>query len=386
MAHGRGWRDLCGGGFFIYLLKGICHDRSHGKSFFFRELACPGTFSGSLGSEDPHTRSRAVGQLTDQELLERIASNDPDRQVRRAAVMRIACEQALFRIACRDHDYYVRQATLSRIRSGRLLAEVILGKQDDYYFCKEALAGIQDEDVLAGLVEGLTDRDIKSAVVQRISDQDLLAAIACSQCDFYVRAEALKKITDRSVLRKLALHDPDYYVRALAVNQLDDPELLAHIAANDPDYNVRGQAVLRISDETVLAGVVRCDPDLEVRKKALENIRKYRHSGVNLFVEAGDAFLQRAVRARLTSLGFRMQPGGEGAAMTTPSSASNGVWKHLPSPPSETDPCLCNGPNNGPASAWPAPAFFARVAASKVVEWVFSPAMSALSLRKVASW
>lgn len=107
---------------------------------------------------DPAVREEAVRDLDDQELLERIALDDPDEIVRLAAVGRLTDQDALARFA-RGRDAL---ATLAAQR-------------------------LTEPALLAGVAQFSESRDVRELAVGRITDRAVLQRIATSDTDSEIR-------------------------------------------------------------------------------------------------------------------------------------------------------------------------------------------------------
>ncbi len=250
---------------------------------------------------DTKKRRELARNLEDPKLLAEIIHKDPEQTVRLVAVEKITDVQVLNEIAASAPFYYLRHAAVRKIRDPRVLANIVMHNQHDYYLCKDAIYHITDQDMLASLLEALTDRDMKTAVVRQIQDQTVLADIACCNSDFYVRCDALKKITDEQILIHIARNDSDYYVRAMAVQQIHDQDIIREIALRDADHYVRAQAVSRIYDATILKIIISKDQDFDVRKRALANIKDASLLR-DLEKELTDAYILRKIRVSLDNL------------------------------------------------------------------------------------
>lgn len=134
-------------------------------------------FKPAYKSKDPEVRLKAIEKIDDENLLARLAMDDPSPRVRSAAVRKVGNQD--------------------------LLQEIALdGKEID----------------------------ARIAAVERIDDQEMLAEIIKIRKNYQLTGACFTRITDRKILEKIA-HDPGYNMsaRRLAIEQFADEAYLAEM-------------------------------------------------------------------------------------------------------------------------------------------------------------
>jgi hypothetical protein len=133
-----------------------------------------------------------------QELLEKIAVNDPEDDVRRAATEKLENQELLEKIAVDD-----------------------------------------PED------------DVRRAATKKLENQELLEKIAVYDSDWGVRCAATEKLENQELLEKIAANDANWAVRRVATEKLENQELLEKIEVDDPDDDVRHAATEKLHKKVI---------------------------------------------------------------------------------------------------------------------------------------
>jgi hypothetical protein len=249
-----------------------------------------------LAQADPESavRSVAVLRLTDQAVLGRIAQSDSDALVRTRAVERVSDQAVLAGLATATHEDVrlgavgaltdqtvlakvartdpsrgVRARAVARLKDQAELAAAVALSDPDGVVRKAAVGLLTDQSVLARVAKSDKDPDVALAAVRSITDEGVRAEVAASAVADDVRELALGGIDDQRVIAALARKDPAPRVRYKAIAKLTDQGVLADLAKNDPEPKIRIQAIARVSGQSVLADVARAGPDWEVRLSAV---------------------------------------------------------------------------------------------------------------------
>ncbi|MCD6161167.1 MAG: hypothetical protein J7K40_01995 [candidate division Zixibacteria bacterium] len=98
-------------------------------------------------SKDPEVRLKAVGKLTDQQLLSEIAKTDKSIRVRKAAVARVNDQEMLFSIALDGREIDARIDAVERIESQQKLA-LIIKIRKNYQLMGACFSQISDKKIL----------------------------------------------------------------------------------------------------------------------------------------------------------------------------------------------------------------------------------------------
>jgi hypothetical protein len=144
----------------------------------------------------------AVGQLTDQALLEKIAAGNDDLDARLLAVKRLTGQAALAQIAVSSKFPAVCDAAIRRVTDQTLLANIAAG--DESYVRSSAIQNLTDQAQLAKVAQTGVDPHVRWMAVARLRDRTLLAEVATGR-DPLVRARAISALEeDNPALERLA--------------------------------------------------------------------------------------------------------------------------------------------------------------------------------------
>jgi len=151
---------------------------------------------------DAEVRRTAVLEMTDadQEILSTLAREDQDRGVRLVAIARLSDHVLLSELAGAEMEAEIVEAIVNR--RDQLFHAAIL-PVDALDSCREALAGLTSQALLADLAERAELPAVRVAAVERLSDQDLLAALIEKNCGREVAAVALARIDREDLLERL---------------------------------------------------------------------------------------------------------------------------------------------------------------------------------------
>ena len=147
--------------------------------------------------------------------------------------------------------------------------------------------GLLDKDLIRDLKH--KDSEVRLEAVKKINDESVLADVINNDSDLFVCLEALQKISDESVLADIIKNHSDSFFRRKALNKISDESVLAYVAKNDSEERIRLEAVKKITDESVLADVAKNVSDGRVRFEAVKKI-----SDESILTEVGKTFYQEA--------------------------------------------------------------------------------------------
>lgn len=173
---------------------------------------------------DPAVRAEGVREdvrAEDQELLSRVAAQDPDPRVRKAAVRKLA-RVADLAAAARDSDEGVRDAAVESL--------LVLARGSDESTAAPALAALSEERHLTVVArEGLL-APVRLAAVARIGETRALVLLARLAEDASVRAAALDRMQDGALVAEVALKGQHKSTAVAAVERVQDEATLEVIA------------------------------------------------------------------------------------------------------------------------------------------------------------
>ncbi|OGQ95629.1 MAG: hypothetical protein A2521_17165 [Deltaproteobacteria bacterium RIFOXYD12_FULL_57_12] len=131
----------------------------------------------------PEVRIEALGKITDESVLAKVASNDSAEKVRLAAV--------------------------ERLSSPELLSQVARNEEEKHWIRKKAVQGIHDQDLLKKLSMESDSSEVAETSTQKIFDQSVLAEIAQKAVSYTARRCAVDQLTSLEYLLVIARHHQD---------------------------------------------------------------------------------------------------------------------------------------------------------------------------------
>ena len=173
---------------------------------------------------DIYVRNAALGNLFDQNLLEKVLKEVKDSGVRRFVIRRIDNQELIREIAKNDNDLEVRQTAVERL---------------------QVLDRIQltDEDKRIRLPSA---RELEIRALDIQENQALFAEIVLNEKDIYVRNAAIGRLFDQNLLEEVLKASTDSNVRRSAIKKFNNFEIIAEIVKNDDDPEVRQTAIERL--------------------------------------------------------------------------------------------------------------------------------------------
>lgn len=276
---------------------------------FFNNL-----FKPKYENSDHKKREEAAKELTDEEILIKLALNDPNPFVREAAIANpyLKNEDVLISIAKSNRGYRERSLAVKKITNEKVLFN-ILQNDDSTDVCQSAAynPNLKSEETLGYVAKKrLTYYTHREKVIEKINDEKILCEIAkyadsptdpehhsSNPPPEYIIAEhAFLKVKDKelildiainsrySVIRKKALEKIDReedLIRALdseysdtkikVINIISDENLLTDVCLNDESSSVRLEATNKLSNPETLKTLATSDESYIVRQEAINN-------------------------------------------------------------------------------------------------------------------
>lgn len=162
-------------------------------------------------------------------------------------------------------EFRIRAAAVGRLTDQKVLAKIAW--HDPHAEIKSlAIERLTDQSFLAGIA---TKHPFRRWVVKRLRDQSLISQIAQNDADFQVRHEAVKVLMDQPALASIATKDPEAFIRVDAVKNLADQKLLRKISNSDPEKYVREAACERIFELTLQLLCIKCSRLYSIGKDAI---------------------------------------------------------------------------------------------------------------------
>ncbi len=187
-------------------------------------------------------RINALRKLNDEEIFKNLALNDDNKRVRNAAVLKITDRKLLASIAVDIKEWVdIRKNALGKISDQEVLEKIALGipgehHMDGRHIREAATRKLIDQEILRRLALKLEWLELAKTAVERISDQRILGEISLtppggySQAGRYllpaVQVAAVRKLLDKKILLEIALKDTCLAsVREAAIGRLTDQRI-----------------------------------------------------------------------------------------------------------------------------------------------------------------
>jgi hypothetical protein len=238
---------------------------------------------------EPDVRMAAVEHLTDQAVLAEIARQSPLPDYRVAAIERLEDPSVLAEIATSagaEGGYLGKpafEAALARITDQKVIERLATGSGSELAR-QAALAKLTDQEALARIGRGLKDDPLsdRSAqlIAENLTDQGALAELATSAVSASMRKAARRELKDQPALAASLEKDPEYdfLETPTEIRRLSDSALLGRLAAQAKNARTREGAVGRVRDAALLARIAKEDGEVAVRHAAATRLSAVQHN------------------------------------------------------------------------------------------------------------
>ncbi|MCC6749915.1 MAG: DUF349 domain-containing protein [Deltaproteobacteria bacterium] len=223
---------------------------------------------------DATVRAQAVRQLeTEQsDTLANVLRSDPDPAVRRIALKKVQDASLLEVVAREDPERELREEAAARL--GTMIVAVATSEApvDE---CLAALGRAVDQAALAEVAKNARHEVVRAAALDRLTDGRLLAEVARQAREPGVRMAALRRVQDPAVLRSIVLAEENKETALAALQRIEDPALLEEVVKKTKLKAVRRRAqqqLATLKPETPGAAKPRVDPQTQHRQ--LQIVRK----------------------------------------------------------------------------------------------------------------
>ncbi len=206
-------------------------------------------------------RLLAIEKASDLAMLEKIARNaEEENEIRIAAINKLVDQRVLSQIGFADESFLkpIRKATTARIEALQL---AIIDAADT-----------TQEKIHDLAINGIS-LTVRVAAVKKIDDQETLIKHAKTDEEEEVRLAAVEKVVDLQALLDVALTDKEESIRLAAVKTLTDEPTLAKVAKQTDNEDVGIAAVKKLTQETIVEDVALNAKEWEVRLAALEQVQ-----------------------------------------------------------------------------------------------------------------
>ncbi|MBQ6219366.1 MAG: BspA family leucine-rich repeat surface protein [Methanosphaera sp.] len=252
---------------------------------FFNNL-----FKPKYENTDYKKREEAAKELTDEDILIKLALDDPHPNVREAAIANpcLRNEDVLISIAKSNSSYRERRLAVKKITDEKVLF-YILQNDDSTDVCKSAAhnPNLKSEETLGYVAKKrFTYYTYREKLIEKINDEKILCDIA-KYADSPTNPErhytnpppkdiiaecAFLKVKDKELILDIAMNSDYHLIRNKALDKIDREEDLIR-ALDSEYYDIRGKVIKIISDENLLTDVSLNDESSSVRIEATKKIR-----------------------------------------------------------------------------------------------------------------
>lgn len=224
--------------------------------------------------------------------------NSPNYQARIKAVNNLTDQNVLYKVALEDISYEVKIAALNKISDQNIISRLIFESYEPN-LCLEALNKITDQNILYKLSMEGSNLNLRIAATNKITDQKLINSLVAESKDYKLRSELINKISDQSTLYTIALNDLSYNVKLAAFNKITDQNLINKLATESKERNLILEAVVKVSDQNTLYKIASENDDYYIRSEALNRINQSYLA--KLAVESEELSLRLKVSDMLTN-------------------------------------------------------------------------------------
>ena len=242
-------------------------------------------------------KERSINEITDQGILEYIARNDSDSNIRKTAIKKLTDVFVLLDIMNNDEknqDYFVsdtaKEKCIKLIKNQKnqsFLVNIIQNCGDSYKGYKVREAAIEmltDQSFIEDIALRSTDFQARKAAAKKMTNKSLLSIIARNDgdsirkevenilIDMSESTDLIQQDSDLSSIEYSAKNESDWKKRLLAVDRLTNQTLLMDISKNDREWYIRMVAVNKITDQKFLLDIVKSDSEFEVCRSAISKL------------------------------------------------------------------------------------------------------------------
>lgn len=196
-----------------------------------------------IARNEPNDRIRgtALECLSDPSLQAQLAANDSSREIRRWAATTLNDQGMLIYLARNDPEGDVRQIAISRIQDDMTRASLALWDKAAKIEDREQALGLlkPDEAALEKLIVQYDSYGFSGAALPLIHDEDRLMRIA--QARIFASDAAIRRITDRKKLLFLAADPETVFPAVEQIQKLKmlDEEAIGHVHSSYPEENLK---------------------------------------------------------------------------------------------------------------------------------------------------
>ena len=241
----------------------INYIETHSNESLFIEIA--------QKDENPHVRIAAIYRIQDMDMIWKMASTHPEYDTRFILYKKLNRKSLLEEIT--GENLTQSRINLVKDLDNAKILEDIAFNDFDVDVRSAAVERIDDENVLAEITKNSPDTAVRIKAVERISDESLLFNIAQKDKNLKVRIAAINEIRDMDLIWQMANTHKDYDTRFALYKKLNNRPLLEEMTGENLTQS-RKKLVKKLDNEKFLNDIVSSDSDFEVKLQALKKLNK----------------------------------------------------------------------------------------------------------------
>ena len=262
----------------------------------------------AMANESEPVREAAANRIKDQAALQMLVAESTN-EVREIAVKKLEDQRLLEKIAATTNESYsARKAAVEALKDEQALIRIAKDENMGSGLRAEAVSGVRNQEVLAQLARGERDGSVRDCAFRGVTN-----AVVRAELEPWIKKAAVEKITgDRTLLARIAAESATPEVRQIAAEKLGDQRLLFSIASSNeyPD-SVQKAAVKALTNQAQLESLA-CETNLSCETR-IEAITKLTNASIlaslaNLTgTDNRDGMIREAAIGKLTDQALLVQ-------------------------------------------------------------------------------
>jgi tetratricopeptide (TPR) repeat protein len=242
-----------------------------------RSINSPEVKAEVFGNKDatPLVREAAGYGVTNQKVLERVASDKSDCPgTRGMAAKRLSNQKLLRKLAEGCEELRVREGAVWAITDQTFLQSVVLENEEEDMRAS-ALHNIESSDFALRIFETDESSTVKAQAIRRVQDQRKVQEVALDESQGYaVHYAAIDSLSDLEIQKEFYIKSPDEVLTVEVLKKITDQDFLANVAYNGPRPKHRTSALLGISKPEILKELLKHHTDPAVNSAVKTKIQR----------------------------------------------------------------------------------------------------------------
>ena len=197
-------------------------------------------------------KAKAIAQVTDQSVLFDLATTSLNFTIKRAAIQQLRDVSYIKQIYDTETNPVLRSEVLGNLDDERFLEQVAKDQKESKNVRQTAIAGINNEYILASIIRSIKNVELSALAVEKISDEQLLRR--------FWSKEYPKKVRDAAI-RKMALNARSELARIQAIEQCTEQQVLLQVVQESDSTRLKAAAAEKISWKPYLEEIQATETD-----------------------------------------------------------------------------------------------------------------------------